>query len=640
MCGITGIIDNRGTTHDSLTENIRRMTQSLLHRGPDAGAEWVEAASGVALGHRRLAVVDLSENGAQPMVSADGRLVMVYNGEIYNADELRHELKASGLKFFGHSDTEVILAAFSIWGFEKTLKRLIGMFAIAVWDRQRKRLMLARDRLGIKPLYWFTVGGLTLFGSELKSLKAHEDFVGRIDLDELVGFFRFNYVPSPNSIYESVKKLEPGTFVSLNCAGQSAVTTFWSFEQVVRAGKQNQFQGTDLEATDALEELLSDAIRRRMVADVPLGAFLSGGVDSSTVVALMQAQTDRPIQTFSIGFDDAQFNEAKHAKAVADHLGTQHTEFYVSGNAARDVIPKLPHLFDEPFADASQIPTYLVCQMARQHVTVALSGDGGDELFAGYRRYLDTSKFADRLFAVPSVLRRAGAAVIEKIPLSFWSAVSQLQTSRGPSLELQTKIDKLLKVLRSDKSDIYTVLTSNWDNPSHLVKGAQEPERSSWEENYLNLGVVERMQYADVMTYLRDDILTKVDRTSMGVALEARVPILDHRLVEFSWSLPFDMKIRKNRGKWLLRQVLHRHVPRTLIERPKMGFAAPIADWLRGPLRDWAEALIEPRRLDQQGLLNHKLIQHAWDLHLRGAKDLSTPLWGVLMFQAWLDEWM
>ena len=525
------------------------------------------------------------------MLSADGRWVITYNGEIYNADELRPELEARGARFRGHSDTEVLVEAFARWGVEATLPRLIGMFAFAAWDSRERRLYLVRDRLGIKPLYWGWFGQLLLFGSELKALRAHDGWTPEVDRDSLAAYMRHNYVPGPWTIYRNVAKLPPGSVAVFRPGHAPEVTRYWSLEEVIQDGLGHRSAMDETEATDALESLLSDAVRRRMVADVPLGAFLSGGIDSSTVVALMQANASRPVRSFSIGFHEQGYNEATYAKDVAAHLGTDHTELYVEPQHARDVIPRLADMFDEPFADSSQIPTYLVSEMTRRHVTVALSGDGGDELFAGYVRYFQAMKLFPVLERLPAGLRAAMSAMIRALPPPAWSALFGLVPARRRPPQPGDRMHKLAGILTQSPGSYYRYLVSHWPDPDRLVLGGREHRGLLWDPAVAEHvpDPVERMQYLDTATYLPDDILTKVDRASMAVSLEARVPLIDHRVVAFAWTLPPALKVRDGTGKWLLRRVLARHVPDRLIDRPKMGFGVPIDGWLRGPLRDWAE---------------------------------------------------
>lgn len=643
MCGFSGLFDlNASLNHPELNNLIERMNNTIAHRGPDAGLVWSDAEVGVALGHRRLSIIDLSEAGNQPMTSASGRFVMVYNGEVYNAEDLRPELSAKGIDFRGHSDTEVMLEGFAEWGVEATVKRLIGMFTLCLWDRKERKLWLVRDRLGIKPLYWtITDKNQLLFGSELKVLRAHPDCSKEINRNALSGYLRHNYIAAPNSIYDNVHKMDAGTILSISADDfEPKISKFWSMDDVVSQSQTHPFTGSDSEALASLDELLSDAVKRRMVADVPLGAFLSGGIDSSLVVALMQSQSERPVKSFSIGFNEEGYNEAKHAKAVANHLKTEHTELYVTPEEAREVIPKLPFYYDEPFSDSSQIPTYLVSAMTREHVTVALSGDGGDELFAGYNRYFQAENIGKKLGKVPGFVKDLMSAGIKSMSPNTWDQLFKVVPASKRPPQAGDKLYKLADVLNTDEDGFYRQLISHWGSPDDIVIGGSEPRGVIWDDSLKSRipNFTSRMQYLDTCTYLPDDILTKVDRASMAVALEARVPILDHRVVEFAWSLPHQMKIRDGQGKWLLRQLLYKHVPQSLIDRPKMGFGVPIGEWLRGPLKEWANDLLSDSRIKSQGLLHSAPIQEKWREHLSGSRNWQYYLWDILMLQAWLDE--
>jgi asparagine synthase (glutamine-hydrolysing) len=620
------------------------MTHALTHRGPDDHGLWLDAAKGVALGHRRLSIVDLSQAGHQPMVSADGRFVIVYNGEVYNHQDARKELESLGVPFRGASDTEVILEACAAWSVERTLPRLNGMFAFALWDRAEGTLTLVRDRLGIKPLYWAKFGRLFLFGSELKALRAHRGWARRVRPDAVAAYMRHGYIPGPHTIYEGVQKLEPGSVLTLNTRDDSEprLHRFWDLSEVAARGARARAEPPSPDLVNELDVLLRDAVGRRMVADVPLGAFLSGGVDSSTVAAMMQAQSPVPIKTYTIGFEQSRFDEAPHARAVAKHLGTEHTELYVAPADALNVIPELPHWYDEPFADSSQIPTVLVSRMTRKHVTVALSGDGGDELFAGYSRYFWNQRLHRNLDRVPRALRRAAGFGLRSLSPAMrdWGIERLPRSLRRVVTE--ARIEKLSEVLNAkDRGALYRRIVSLWPNPKALVLGGSEATGRLWEPN-LTSGLdqaLEAPQFLDTLTYLPDDILTKVDRASMAVALEARVPLIDYRVVEFAWRLPMRMKVRDGRGKWILRQVLDRYVPRQLIDRPKMGFTVPLAEWLRGPLREWAEDLLSEAHLSQQGLLRVDFVRRAWQEHLSGRQERSAQLWAVLMLQSWMRVW-
>jgi asparagine synthase (glutamine-hydrolysing) len=642
MCGIAGFLTGASSgLAQELAEVTLAMDACLEHRGPDDHGVWTDENCGVGLVHRRLSILDLSSAGHQPMISADGRFVIIYNGEVYSHQPIAAELAARGYKFHGHSDTEVILNSFAESGIEPTLKRMIGMFAIALWDRRERALILIRDRLGIKPLYWAKFGKLFLFGSELKALRAHPGWNAQIDRDAVAAFMRHNYIPAPHTIYRGVHKLEPGTILTLPWQGDPRISRFWNARTIARDGMLNPLDGNDADLAEQLEALLQDAVTRRMIADVPLGAFLSGGVDSSTIAALMQQAHLGRVRTFSIGFDIPGYNEARYAAAVAGHLGTDHTELTVTSSQALDLIPRLPDIYDEPFADSSQIPTYFVSAMTRKHVTVALSGDGGDELFTGYNRYQLTQRFWQALSIMPRPIRNAAASALTMVRPDHWTALAAALPARFRLPQTGDKLHKLAAVLNLTSADaIYRRLVSHWE-PSAIMLDAREP-KSIIEDDTLSHefpDLLARMQFLDLVTYLPDDILTKVDRASMAVALEARVPFLDHRVVEFSWRLPRDAKVRNRTSKWILRQVLYRHVPRTLIERPKMGFGIPLGEWLRGPLRDWAEGLLAENRLRDAALLDHKVVRRFWQEHVDGSRNWQYLLWDVLMLEAWRERW-
>ncbi len=650
MCGISGFITQTHLNKDELTSIIANMSAAIAHRGPDDSGFWLDVNCGIALGHQRLSIVDLSAAGHQPMESISGQYVIVFNGEIYNHLDIRKEIKHYSWR--GHSDTETLLVAIEKFGIEWTLTKCVGMFAFALWDREEHDLYLARDRMGEKPIYYGYQKGDFLFGSELKALKAHPTFEGKIDRDIIALQLRHNCIPSPYSIYSGIKKLPPGAFIKLSVRAMQSTPlelpepiSYWSLEDVIIRGLDSPFQGSDSNAIDILEQLLCQSVRQQMMADVPLGAFLSGGIDSSTIAALMQSQSSRPIKTFSIGFAESHYNEAVHAKSIAQHLGTEHTELYVSSQQAMDVIPRLASLYDEPFSDSSQIPTFLVSEMTRQHVTVSLSGDAGDELFGGYNRYLVAHRIGGRLSKLPAKLRRVAAAMLTVPSPDQWNSISTAIQCFMPKpwrlANLGEKLHKGAGVLACDNLDaLYYGLVSHWDQPASMVIGSREPETYLTASNrpFPGLEGIERMMALDALTYLSDDILAKVDRAAMGVSLETRVPFLDYRVVEFAWRLPLSMKIRNGQGKWILRQVLDKYVPKALIERPKMGFAVPIDSWLRGPLRDWAESLLDESRLRREGFFNPVAIRQKWDEHLSGQRNWQYHLWDVLMFQAWLEK--
>ncbi len=652
MCGITGFLTLGGFNVSAGEGCIDVMTAQLDHRGPDDRGHWVDAREGIAFGHTRLSILDLSPAGHQPMESPSSRYVMVFNGEIYNHLELRERLErlvGFSLPWRGHSDTETLLAGFEKWGIKDMLCQCVGMFALAVWDRQKHELTLARDRYGEKPLYYGWQGRSLIFASELKSCVVFPGFKYEIDRDALALMMRFGHVPAPYAIYRGMAKLSSGHMLTIpqnqgnESVGFSQSQPYWSVNEAMAAGLSNPFIGNDAQAIDELESLLTRAIRQQQLADVPVGAFLSGGVDSSTVVALMQAQSMRPVKTFAIGFAEEEFDEAIHARNVALHLGTDHTELYVKPKSALQIIPKLPEIFDEPFADPSQIPTFLVAQLARQQVTVSLSGDGGDELFGGYNRYQWVQKVEHKLQKLPISTRHWLARTMVGIPVARWDGLNDwLKPVLPSSLKMAHLGDKLHKMANSleasSPQDLYCGVMSIWKNPSQLVLQSEEPSTLFDKQVSSCREFVDWMMAIDSQTYLQDDMLVKVDRAAMAVGLETRVPMLDHRVAEFAWRLPLSMKIREGKGKWILRQILYRHVPVSLIDRPKQGFSVPIGAWLRGPLRAWAEALLDERRLRVEGYFNVELVRTAWQEHLSGRRHWPLQLWNVLMFQAWLEH--
>jgi asparagine synthase (glutamine-hydrolysing) len=628
--------------------SLQHMSDAIISRGPNDSGVWLDRTVGVGLAHRRLSIVDLSSAGHQPMISASGRYVLVFNGEIYNHFDLRASLEAAAgeICWRGHSDTETLLLGFDVWGIKETVQRSAGMFAFAVWDKSERVLTLGRDRLGEKPLYYGWQGNTFLFGSELKALKAHPAFTAAVDRDVLTLLMRHNAVPAPYSIYKGIYKLLPGSLLFLSPQQRNAEPKlYWDARRIVEDGLAEPFPGSENEALEELERLLRQSIAGQMVADVSLGAFLSGGIDSSTIVALMQMQSSRPVRTFSIGSHAAGYNEAEHARAVARHLGTVHEEFYVTSQQALDVIPKLPSLYCEPFADASQIPTFLVCQLARQHVTVALSGDGGDELFGGYNRYVQGNRLWSKISCLPLWLRNCMAQGIQAVPPHLWNRMlAPVQSVLPHRLKFSNIGDKLHKgscvLTAKSLTEVYRGLTSHWISPESLVLGAHEPTTALTDmvRQPQTDNAIHQMMALDLVSYLPDDILTKVDRAAMAVSLETRVPILDHRIVEFAWKLPLSLKINDGVGKWPLRQILYKYVPRKLIERPKMGFGVPIEHWLRGALREWAEDLLDAPRLRREGFFNPEPIRQKWQEHLSGRRNWQYLLWDVLMFQAWLAE--
>lgn len=641
MCGIAGFVGPAARTAPELNTLAEAMAARLSHRGPDDGGTWADAEAGVALGHRRLSIVDLSACGHQPMVSHDASGVIAYNGEIYNTDELRAELVRQGAgNFRGHSDTEVLAEGCARWGVAATAAKLNGIFAFAWWDRRTRTLSLVRDRLGVKPLFWARIGRTIAFASELKAFFALPEFKPEVDRGAAAAFFRSAYAPAPRAIYRGVSKLPPATVLTVGPDGAPREERYWDLRAVAMQPKPAIDAA---EAESALHDLLKDAVSRQMVSDVPLGAFLSGGVDSSTVVALMQATSSRPVRTFTIGFREEAFNEAEYARAVARHLGTEHTDLILDAERALDVIPKLPDMYDEPFADVSAIPTFLVSEMTRGHVTVALSGDGGDELFAGYNRYLWAEMIWRRFGFVPRPLRAALGAGIGLLPVSLCDGMCTLLPKHIRPVQFGDKIKKFASILgKSRADDVYRRLVSFWEEPDRIFGATDEP-RSPIDDATLDEDIpafVARMRYLDLATYLPDDILAKVDRASMAVSLEARVPLLDHRIVEFCWRLPPELLINHRETKWLLRKVLDRYVPRALIERPKSGFGVPIGAWMRGPLRGWAEELLSESSLAAAEVVDSRPIRQKWDEHLTGGRSWSYELWTALMWVTWHRRWM
>jgi asparagine synthase (glutamine-hydrolysing) len=622
------------------------MAETLRHRGPNDAGVWADADAGIALSMRRLAILDLSTAGHQPMESSSGRYVIVFNGEIYNFEDLRSELSQEGHAhlFRGNSDTEVMLAAFEKWGVEQSVRRFNGMFAFAVWDRHDRSLILGRDRFGEKPLYYSRIGRSLIFGSELKALCAHPRFSSEVDPGAVALFLRRSCIPAPYSIYRNTRKLPVATLLRVSADDFSLEPRpYWSLREVIDGAASNPLKCCEQEAEEQLDSLLREAVRIRMRADVPLGAFLSGGIDSSTITALMQVQSRTRVKTFSIGNYDREFDEAKDASNVARHLGTEHTELYVTSEEAMAVIPSLPRIYDEPFADCSQIPTILVSELARRHVTVSLSGDGGDELFGGYNRHA-WGGMINRFHQLPSVLRKMSAASIRAISPYSWDLLFRICEPATPVRWRQRmpgyKLHKLASILESpDVHSLYDKLASHWLDPMKIVQAASETATLISGDHYQSISYgVEEMMYLDAVSYLPDDILVKLDRATMSVSLEGRVPLLDHRVAEFAWRLPLSMRVRNRQGKWILRQVLYRYVPREMVDRPKSGFGIPLATWLRGPLRDWAESLLNKDRIREGGYFNFVPIQKMWEEHLSGRLNWEYHLWDILMFQAWLDE--
>ena len=648
MCGISGFYSNSLSTFDNA---IIKMNSAIYHRGPDTNGQWYDKNSGVVLGHQRLSIIDLSKSGNQPMQSNSGRLVLTYNGEIYNHLDIRNELKKvnTNINWKSNSDTETLLEAIEFWGVAKTLKKIEGMFAFGVWDKKSRCLTLVRDRMGEKPLYYGWQGDgknkVFLFGSELKALKAHPKFIGEINRNAIALQLRYGYIPAPYSIYKDIYKILPGNYLQLTEKSfQNSLLPsskkYWSFVDAAVSGVKNPLTISKEKIVYELENQLRSSIKKQMISDVPIGAFLSGGIDSSTIVALMQQECNHKLKTFSIGSTEGDYDEAKYAKEVAKHLGTDHTELYISAKQSMAIIPKLSEVYDEPFADSSQIPTFFVSQLAKQKVTVSLSGDGGDELFCGYNRYVISKNFWDRISLLPLSFRKLLAAGIQSISPEKLNNLSKLIPSLKRYSNLGDKMHKGSAVIDSKSlPELYYRLISSWQNPNEVVINGNETGTflTSLKPDLKELDDQQKMMALDTISYLSENILVKVDRAAMASSLETRVPFLDHKLVEYAWKIPQSLKLKNNQGKWILRQILYKYVPKELIERPKMGFEIPIDIWLRGPLKDWAESLLNKKRLNQEGYLNHKFIYAKWKEHLSGKKNWKNLIWNVLMFQSWLD---
>lgn len=638
MCGFTGFISFSDESELVLNDIIREMNVKLYNRGPDSDGFYIDASHGIALGHRRLAIQDLSPAGHQPMCSESGRYVLVFNGEVYNHLELRKKLGRE--RWRGHSDTETILACIDKWGFQDTLAKLTGMFAIALWDINKKTLTLARDRLGEKPLYYAKQNGTLIFGSELKALKQHPDFKSEINRDALCLYMRHNCIPAPYSIYNDTYKLLPGTCIEFDTSLNGVEFDYWSATQLINTSVNNKFQGSAEDAVKELDSILGKSVHQQVLSDVPVGAFLSGGIDSTAIVALLQSNATTKVKTFTIGFDNKSYNEAEHAKLIANHLGTDHTELYLSPKDSMEVIPELPILYDEPFADSSQIPTYLVSKLAKSHVTVALSGDGGDELFAGYNRHKLARTLWPKVNCLPTTIRSFLSSSLLKYNPNQLDKLNLLLPGTMKMRQLGDKLHKSARVLSAkDDLALYKALVSHFEHPEKIVINGSEPG-SIITNNKLTaeLTTTEKMMALDLLTYMPDDILVKVDRAAMGTSLETRVPMLDHSVVEFAWSLPIDIKLKDGITKWPLRELLYKYVPKELIERPKMGFALPLDSWLRGPLRDWANGLLAPERIIKDGFFYEHEVNHLWQEHLSGITNNTPQLWCILMFNAWLDN--
>jgi asparagine synthase (glutamine-hydrolysing) len=658
MCGISGIFGN--LRKDDLARSVYKMSETLVHRGPDDSGTWIDEESGIAFGHRRLSIIDLSSVGHQPMTSPCGRFSVVFNGEIYNHLQLRDKLNASEYKqsWKGCSDTETLVAAFSQWGVEKTLDQLVGMFSIAVWDLKAKNLCLIRDRFGEKPLYYGWSKGVFLFASELKALRSYKGFNNTIDRNVLSLYMQYMYVPSPYSIFKDIYKLNPGCILKIDSNGRAfppkqitssvfgakgiSIKEWYSLSEVAKNGQKNLIKDEGM-AVDLLEKTLLESVRSQMISDVPLGAFLSGGIDSSMIVALMSKVSNYPVKTFTIGFEENSFNEALYAKEVAKHLGTEHNELYVTASDAFKVIPNLPNLYDEPFADSSQIPTYLVSKLARQKVTVSLSGDAGDELFGGYNRYLWGERVWSKIKWMPLTVRQALGEIIQKLPNSTWDIAGNFMPNKYKVTSMGDKVNRMAYRLKTVNSldDVYFSLVSEGFNEDGLVYSDDFILKTKLNNTNIVAGIndsAHRMMLWDALTYLPNDILTKVDRAAMGVGLETRIPFLDHRVAELAWRLPLSMKIKNGVGKYPIRQVLYKYVPKELIERPKAGFAVPVGQWIRGPMREWADDLLDESRIRSEGYFDPELVRKIWNQHLNGSCNWTSRLWAILMFQAWLEN--
>lgn len=649
MCGINGFYSKYSNNFDNI---IVKMNSAISHRGPDTNGIWSDEDLGIVFGHQRLSIIDLSVAGNQPMQSNSGRFILTYNGEIYNHLEIRKELQKnnSNTKWHGNSDTETLLEAIDFWGIEITLQKIEGMFAFGLWDQKKSSLTLVRDRIGEKPLYYGWQGKgynkIFLFSSELKALKIHPEFKGEINRDAIALQLRHNCIPAPYSIYKNIYKLLPGHYLELKESDLKksflpSSKIYWSLSRTAIYGNSNQLAINEIDIQKELEQRLKSSIKKQMVSDVPLGAFLSGGIDSSTIVALMQSQSSKPVKTFTIGFSENDYDESKYAKKIANHLGTEHNELYVSPKKAMEVIPKLATIYDEPFSDSSQIPTYLVSQLAKDNVKVALSGDGGDELFCGYNRYLMSKNFSNISRLIPFTSRKILASVIQLISAQNWTKISKLLPGLNKHVNFADKIQKGSNVLKAKTlNDYYYMLCSHWQNPTDVVINSKEPGTllTEFKPDLTGLNSQQQMMVLDFITYLPDDILVKVDRAAMASSLETRVPFLDHKLIEYVCKIPHSLKFRNGQGKWVLRQILKKYVPENLTDRPKMGFGAPINFWLRGPLRDWAENLLNEKRLKEEGYFNQKIIRNKWAEHLSAKRNWQSDLWDILMFQAWKDR--
>lgn len=638
MCGIAGIL-YPNSSGSWLESNVIAMSNAIRHRGPDGNGFWVDSAQGVGFSHTRLSIIDLTSSGSQPMTSATGRFILSYNGEIYNFPELKQDLIKLGIKFKGTSDTEVLLASIEMWGLQVAISRCIGMFAFALWDRSKNKLSLVRDRLGVKPLYWGLFNSLFIFGSELHALKSCAGWDQEIDRNSLSAYSRWNYIPSPHSIFKGVYKLEPGSILTIAPNSQPVIKKYWNLRSIINS--QDIVDINDSEAINQFESILSESVRSRLISDVPLGAFLSGGIDSSLITTLMQKESINPIQTFTIGFHDNRYNEANNAKLISGHLSTNHTELYVGPEEALEIIPSLSDIYDEPFADSSQLPTSIVSSLTRKYVTVALSGDGGDELFAGYTRYYWANLINNKFYKIPLSIRKMLARSIELPSNKFWESLFQFVPSTKNMPRVGERIGKFANFLREPNANaLYRNQHSHWLNPENMILNSTEPRGIPFDDDLTSEipNFITRMQFIDSVTYLPDDILTKLDRASMAVGLEARVPMLDHRVVEYSWKIPQRMKFRDGISKWLPRQVLYKYLPKSYVDHPKKGFSIPLSDWLRGPLKDWANSYLSIDHLKQDGYWNYQEVNSSWENFLKGDSINQESIWGVLMFESWIEK--
>lgn len=649
MCGICGFYSS---VSNKYRNTISKMTLAIKHRGPDDSGIWQDHSAGVFFGQQRLSIIDLSKAGHQPMQSHSGRFVLIYNGEIYNHLELRGELKKKNpfIKWRSNSDTETLLETIESWGIEKAIKKFEGMFAFCIWDKKNHCLTLARDRLGEKPLYYGWQGSgenkVFLFGSELKALKEHPEFDKKINQDAIALQLRYSYIPDPYSIYKNVYKLLPGHYIQLSKRNLKQndlpdPKIYWCLAKTAINGSSNQSNKSEEEIKNELENQLRLTVKKQMISDAPIGAFLSGGIDSSAVVSLMQSQSNTPINTFTIGFDDKDFNEAHYAKKIAKHLSTNHTEMYISSKEAINIVPKLSKIYDEPFSDSSQISTFLISQLTKQQVKVALTGDGGDELFCGYNRYIFGEKLWNVSRAIPASLRKVFSSGIQLVSQKNWDKILKYL----PIINRYNNVgDKLYKVTRAFDAktfyDFYQLLSSHWHKSNEVVINSKEPKifSNQLKQQLETLDKQQQMMILDFLTYLPGDILVKIDRASMASSIETRAPFLDHKLIEYVWKIPHRFKNKNGQGKWILKEILKQYVPKDLTERPKMGFGVPIGTWLRGPLKDWAENLLDEKTMQEEGFLNSKLVKKKWEEHISGIRNWQYDLWDVLMFQAWIKE--